>query len=86
MRVVRAGSVLVLTFALMAATGAWAQEGAESGHRAHGQGMMMATPEQHAEHLGEMLNLSEDQKAKVQSIFQDQQKQMSDLKADTSLS
>lgn len=53
---------------------------------AAGTGGKMATPEERADRISKALNLTDDQKAKVLSIYQDEQKQMSDLKTDTSLS
>jgi Spy/CpxP family protein refolding chaperone len=41
-----------------------------------GRGGMMASPEQRANRLAEQLSLSDDQKAKVQKIYEDAQKDM----------
>jgi len=52
----------------------------------HGKGMKKMDPAAHADMLAKKLGLSDDQKAKVQSIFEDQQKQMESMKSDTSMS
>jgi len=63
-----------------------AQEGGEGqGGGRHG-GQMMASPEERTERLTKALNLSDDQKGKVLSIYKDEQKQMEALRSDTSSS
>lgn len=47
---------------------------------------MMPTPEQRTDHLASALNLSDDQRAKALSIYQDEDKQMSALRSDSSTS
>ncbi|HKW19064.1 MAG TPA: hypothetical protein VJO35_16265 [Terriglobales bacterium] len=50
-----------------------------------GHGHMM-NPENRADHLAKALSLSDDQKGKVLSIYQDEQKQMEALRSDNSVS
>jgi Spy/CpxP family protein refolding chaperone len=76
-----AGIVLVFAAAVV-----WAQENeAPPPADHHGRGRMMS-PEDRTNHLAKALNLSDDQKGKVLSIFQDEQKQMEALRSDNSLS
>lgn len=57
------------------------------GHmRMGGREGMRMSPEQRADRMAKALNLSDDQKSKVLDILNGEQKQMSDLRADTSLS
>ena len=59
----------------------------------HGMGMggpgkggaMRMDPQQRADRMARMLNLSDDQKSKLVGILQDEQKQVSDLRGNTSL-
>lgn len=62
-----------------------AQEGGSSEGGGHHRGRMMS-PEDRTEHLTKTLNLSDDQKSKVLSILQDEQKQMEAVRSDSSLS
>jgi Spy/CpxP family protein refolding chaperone len=83
-KVACSSAVLVLMFATIAV---WAQEGGTSQPgetKPHGR--MMQTPEERTDHLTKALNLSDDQKGKVLSIYQDEQKQMSAVHGDSSLS
>ena len=43
-------------------------------------------PQQHLDHLASVLNLTEDQKAKIKPILEDESTQMQNLRKDTSLS
>jgi len=64
---------------------ALAQEGGgQGGGERHGRGM--PSPEERTDRLKNALNLSDDQKDKVLSIYQDEQKQMEALRSDTSSS
>ncbi|HZQ21185.1 MAG TPA: hypothetical protein VFA90_21115 [Terriglobales bacterium] len=75
----------VLTF-MFAAVVSWAQENqAPPPPEHHGRGRMMS-PEDRTEHLSKALNLTDDQKSKVLSIYQDEQKQMEALRSDNSTS
>src|SRR5690348_11160019 len=56
------------------------------GHRMGERGGMRMNPEQRADRMAKALNLSDDQKSKVLDILNGEQKQISDLRADTSLS
>jgi hypothetical protein len=62
-----------------------AQEGGPSKGGGHRHGRMMS-PEERTEHLTKALSLSDDQKGKVLSILQDEQKQMEGVRSDSSLS
>ena len=53
--------------------------------RGQGHGEMM-DPQAALDHMSKELNLTEDQKTKIQPILQDTQKQMQDVRNDTSLS
>jgi len=74
--------VIGLTFGAMPAL---AQEGGAGQGGGHRHGRMMS-PEERTEHLTQALSLSDDQKGKVLSIFQDEQKQMEAVHSDSSLS
>jgi Spy/CpxP family protein refolding chaperone len=84
-RVLRAVCVLTVSFLLIGTTVAWSQEGSyaagkqTSERQWHG---MMASPELRTDQLTNALNLGDDQKTKVLPIYQDEQKQMMDLKLD----
>jgi Spy/CpxP family protein refolding chaperone len=79
--------LLVLVVLVLGATLAVAQGPAEGGSpqegggRRGGRGMMM-----NADRLADQLNLTPDQKTKVESILQEQRTQMSALREDTSMS
>ena len=62
-----------------------AQEGGPGEGGGHHHGHMMS-PEERTEHLTKTLNLNDDQKGKVLSILQDEQKQMEGVRSDSSLS
>lgn len=70
---------------MFAAMPTLAQEGGPGGGGGHRRGRMMS-PEERTEHLTQALSLSDDQKGKVLSIFQDEQKQVEALRSDSSLS
>lgn len=81
----------ILSLALLAATlPAMAQYGQgpgpggpPEGHRGGGPG---ANPKERAAHLAKKLNLTDEQKSKVEAIFQYEQKQLDKLREDSSLS
>ena len=56
-----------------------AQQGPPPGEGGQRRGGMMGTPEQRAARLAERLNLTDDQKAKVQKIYEDSQKDMQNM-------
>ena len=58
-----------------------APQTAPQGHKAMGT----SSPEAHLQMLSEKLNLTEDQKAKLKPIFQDQAEQLKAVSADSSL-
>ncbi len=62
-------------------------QGAGQGHMRMGQreGMRM-DPQQRADRMAKALNLNEDQKSKVLDILNGEQKQVSDVRSDSSLS
>ena len=87
-RLMKMASTGMLTL-MFAAVVTWAQENEApppppSGHQGHGR--MMMSPEDRTNHLAKALNLSDDQKSKVLSIYQDEQKQMEALRSDNSTS
>ena len=49
-------------------------------------GEMNITPQERVERMSRMLNLTDDQKTKLTGIFEQQQKQMQELRGNTSLS
>ncbi len=62
-------------------------QAAGRGHMRMGErGGMRMDPQQRADRMAKALNLSDDQKSKVLDVLNGEQKQMSDLRADTSLS
>jgi periplasmic protein CpxP/Spy len=75
-------AIAALAFVL-GAIPTWAQQGQEGGSMSHG-GRMMASPEERTDKLTKALNLNDDQKSKVLSAYQDEQKQMESLRSDTS--
>lgn len=79
-----AGAVVVIGLAFVAMP-SLAQEGGSGEAGGHRHGRMMS-PEERTGHLTQALNLSDDQKGKVLSIFQDEQKQMEAVRSDSSLS
>ena len=60
--------------------------GQHHGHMGQMGGPMMEDPQAHLDHLSQMLNLTDDQKAKILPILQDSSKQSQELHQDTSLS
>jgi len=76
---------VVVVGLLFAAMPTLAQEGGPGEGGGHRRGRMMS-PEERTEHLTKALNLSDDQKGKVLSILQDEQKQMQAVRSDSSLS
>ena len=84
-RLVKTACAVVVIGLMFAAMPALAQEGGPGGGGGHRHGRMMS-PEERTEHLSQALNLSDDQKGKVLSIFQDEQKQMEAVRSDSSLS
>jgi Spy/CpxP family protein refolding chaperone len=85
-RLIRMACAVVVIGLMYAAMPALAQEGGPGQGGGHRHGRMMMSPEERTEHLTQALNLSDDQKGKVLSIFQDEQKQMEALRSDSSLS
>jgi len=82
---------ITISFAF-AVTPIWSQENmgpppggmGPGGNMGHGHGMPSA--QERTDHLAKELNLSEDQKAKVLSIYQDEDKQMSALHSNSGAS
>ena len=84
-RSIKMAGAIVAIGLMFAAMPALAQEGGQGEGGGHHRGRMMS-PEERTEHLTQALNLSDDQKSKVLSIFQDAQKQMEAVRSDSSLS
>jgi Spy/CpxP family protein refolding chaperone len=84
-RLIKTAGAVVVIGLMFAAMPTLAQEGGSGEGGGHHRGRMMS-PEQRTEHLTKALNLSDDQKGKVLSILQDQQKQMEGVRSDSSLS
>ena len=84
-RLIRMACAVVVIGLMFAAMPALAQEGGPGQGGGHRHGPMMS-PEERTEHLTQALSLSDDQKGKVLSIFQDEQKQMEAVRSDSSLS
>lgn len=72
---------MAFTFAV---TPIWSQENMAPPPGGMGRGHMMPNAQERTDHLAKELNLSEDQKAKVLSIYQDEDKQMSALHSNAS--
>lgn len=85
-RLLKTASLVAAMAFVLGMTPAWGQDNAPPPPEAGRHGHMMPTPEQRADHLSKKLNLTDDQKAKVLSAYQDEEKQMSDLRSDSSLS
>lgn len=86
-RVTKAISIVVSLLFLFAVIPVLAQdnssgEGMGGGH--HGRGMPSA--QDRTDHLSQALNLNDDQKAKVLTIYQDEDKQMSSLRSNSDMS
>lgn len=86
-RITKTVSIIASLFLLFAVIPALAQDnpsgyGMGGGHR----GRAMATPQEKADHLSQALSLNDDQKAKVLSIYEDQDKQMSALRSNSDMS
>ena len=81
-KTVCASALLVCVFA---AVQGWSQDDQAPSpeHRGHRH---MMSPENRANHLTKALSLTDDQKSKVLSIYQGEQKQMEALRADSSTS
>jgi protein CpxP len=87
MRLALAGTLAVsLSLPLMATPQDAAQEAPPQGHHGRHGGGMMASPAQRLEHLSQQLNLSDDQKAKIKPMLEDEAQKMQALHNDTSLS
>jgi len=84
-RLVKAACAIAGIGLLFGAVSTTAQEGGrgEGGDHRHGH---MMNPEDRTERLTKALNLSDDQKSKVLSILQDEQKQMEAVRSNTNLS
>jgi periplasmic protein CpxP/Spy len=77
-------SLAVITAAVITASAQENESAPPPDHRG-GHGRMMS-PEDRTNHLTKALGLNDDQKSKVLSIFQDEQKQMEALRSDNSSS
>ena len=79
---------IALSALLLFALGVVAQEQAPpSGQEQQpARGPMMQTPQERLNNLTKELNLTDDQKAKIKPILEDEQKQMQALRGDTSMS
>lgn len=84
-RLIKTACAVVVVGLMFAAMPTLAQEGGPGEGGGHHHGRMMS-PEERTEHLTKALNLSDDQKGKVLSILQDEQKQMEGVRSDSSLS
>jgi len=84
-RLIKAACAVVVVGLMFATMPTLAQEGGPSEGGGHRHGRMMR-PEERTEHLTKALSLSDDQKGKVLSILQDEQKQMEGVRSDSSLS
>ncbi len=79
--------VIVLSVLLMLALSAVAQEQAPSGQEQQPRrGGMMMSPQDRVDMMAKELNLTDDQKAKIKTILEDNQKQMQTLRGDSSMS
>ena len=90
-RLWKRAAAMAMTTLLLTAMSLWAQAGPEPGQgprRGPGGpgGPMRISPEERADRLAQTLSLSADQKTKVLEILKNEQKQMSDLREDSSLS
>jgi periplasmic protein CpxP/Spy len=84
-RLIKTACAVVVVGLLFRAVPTLAQEGGPGEGGGHRRGHMMS-PEERTEHLTKALSLSDDQKGKVLSILQDEQKQMQAVRSDSSLS
>jgi len=84
-RSIKTAGVIVALALVFAVTPLWSQDN-DSGSGHNGRGHMMASPQERTDRLAKALNLSDDQKSKVLSSYQDEEKQMSSLRSDTSMS
>ena len=84
-RLIKTACAVGVVGLMLAAMPSLAQEGGPPEGGGHRHGHMMS-PEERTEHLTKALNLSDDQKGKVLSILQDEQKQMEGVRSDSSLS
>lgn len=84
-RFIGTACTVVVIGLMFAAMPTLAQEGGPGEGSGHRRGHMIS-PEERTEHLTKALNLSDDQKGKVLSILQDEQKQIETVRSDSSLS
>jgi periplasmic protein CpxP/Spy len=84
-RVTKTISVLASLLFLFAVIPVLSQDN-PSGYGGGHRGRMMATPQDRTDHLSQALSLNDDQKAKVLSIYQDEDKQMSALRSNSDMS
>ncbi|HZQ22722.1 MAG TPA: hypothetical protein VFA89_07965 [Terriglobales bacterium] len=61
-----------------------ASPGGHQGRR--GRGGMMASPEQRLEHMSQALNLTDDQKAKIKPMLDEESSKLQSLRSDSSMS
>ena len=94
-RLLRFACAMVVTTGLCAAGALAQQQGSQAGQGQAGQGGpqagmrhgdMNVSPQERAERMSRMLNLNEEQKTKLTGILEQQQKQMQDIRNDSSLS
>jgi len=92
-RLTRFACAMLLAAGLCAAAVAQDQSGqsgqnnqAAGPHPGMRRGEMNITPQERVERMSRMLNLTDDQKTKLTGIFEQQQKQMQELRGNTSLS
>ncbi|HYN15347.1 MAG TPA: hypothetical protein VES66_06110 [Terriglobales bacterium] len=77
---------LVVVFAFAALSLPALAQGAPAGASEEGRHHGMPSVDERLQHMTKMLNLSDDQQAKVKPILQDEHSQMASLKQDTSMS
>lgn len=77
--------VAMAAFSLTVAAQSDSQQGEKHGKGNHG-GMMHMSVDERLQHMTKMLNLTDDQQAKIKPILEDQQKQAMALRENTSLS
>lgn len=85
-RLFKATFAAVVACCLFASLPGWGQNAQAPPAEHQGHGRMWASPEERTDHLTKALNLSDDQKSKVLSTLQDEQKQMESVRSDSSLS
>jgi periplasmic protein CpxP/Spy len=84
-RLIRIACTVAVIGLMFRALPTLAQEGGPGQGGGHRRGHMMS-PEERTEQLTKALDLSDDQKGKVLSIYQDEQKQMEAVRSDSSSS